>query len=300
MGSGSDKSSANMVAMQQRQAAEAREKETQRKARLTSGQQAIDYLFDGAPQGAQTLDLSGVANYTLPDSATPFFGGVGNTPLMTLDGGYFLDRTGDAGSGLGYGIYNSNKELVAQAATPGELAKQKIYFGGDASQRTGGFGDEFYNKFRQAQLDYYLPEVQRQFNNARFTQNASLARSGNLRSSQAGSNLADLVYQNDVNRAQLTAKADAATGDLRKQVAQNRQAAINQLYSTEDPTLAANTATGMVRNVQLTQPDLNPIGQLFSPIIAGIGSGMQSYGQGRAYASTSNPSSTTGGKSYTG
>jgi hypothetical protein len=299
MGGGGGSNSA-MVAEQQRQAEEARQKELQRQARLTSGQQAIDYLFNGMPTGAQQLDLSSLAGMN-PDGFS--FGGSSgrdgdNFGRMSLDGGYYVSRTPDNGLGKGFGVYDGQGNLVTQAQTLKDLSSQKVYWGGDPNNRTGGFGDEFYNKFRQAQLGYYMPEVQRQYNNARMALTTGLARSGNLRSTTAGNNLADLIYQNDTNRAQLTAKADSATGDLRQQVATNRQAAINQLYATEDPSLAANTATSMVRNVELTQPDLNPLGQLFSPIIAGIGSGLQSYGANRAYNTTTSSPSASSGKIY--
>jgi hypothetical protein len=295
-GKGSSTSNNQMVQMQQEQAAQARQKETERAARLKSGSDYINSLFDGTPSGAKTLDLSGLAS----TPANSVGGGVAGSRLgsnskggtYSTDGrgsyaladGYTVGQTADDGSGAGYGVYDAQGNLVSQAHTLDDLSKQKIVYGGDPNgPRTGGFGDDFYNKFRQANLDYYMPELDRQFSDAKSNLNFGLARSGQLRSSTANQSLADLTYQKDVNSAQMTAQADSATAGLRNEVQANKSAAINQLYSTEDPTLAANTATSLVKNTELTQPQLNPIGQLFAPIAIGMGAGMQGYSNAQAY-----------------
>lgn len=141
----------------------------------------------------------------------------------------------------------------------------------DTGARSGGFGDDFYNKFRQSQLDYYLPDVDRQFGKAKEQLTYDLARAGTSQSSIAGDQLADLIYQNQNNVASVNAKADASTADLRKRVAADKSAAISQLYATEDPTMAANEALSRVRTIQDVSPELNPLGDIFK--IAAIGGG---------------------------
>lgn len=192
------------------------------------------------------------------------------------------------GGGKGGGSNSAQIDFQKQQA---EEARQKeverqarLTQGSDAINNAfSGFGDGFYNKFKQANLDYYQPELARQYAKSSSDLNYSLARAGQLQSSTAGDKLADLVYQKDLNDAQISSKADAATGELRNTVSANKQAAINQLYSTEDPTMAANTATGMVRNVELTQPSFSPIGELFKPIAIGVGSGLTGYNNAKNY-----------------
>lgn len=311
-GKGGGSSNNEMVAMQQQQAAQARQKETERAARLKSGSDYINSLFDGTPSGAKTLDLSGLAGDPAvgggvggsllngnSKGGTYSTGGVGSYKLAD---GYTVGQTADDGNGGGYGVYDAQGNLVTQARTLKDLSTQHITYGGDPNTKTGGFGDDFYNKFRQANLDYYMPELDRQFSNAKSSLDFGLARSGQLRSSTANQSLADLTYQNDVNKAQMTAQADSATGELRNTVQANKSAAINQLYSTEDPSLAANTATSLVRNVELTKPQLNPIGQLFAPIAIGMGTGMQGYSNAQAYGkylpATAGTGNSGSGKTY--
>jgi hypothetical protein len=153
----------------------------------------------------------------------------------------------------------------------------QIHYQGDAfnvdnqvqTGASGGFDDAFYNKYKQAVLDYYMPQVDKQYKDAKNELTYRLARSGNLLSSAANTNTADLVNQNDINQSQVRNKADQAAGDLRTQVAGEEQKAVNQLYATEDPTLAADTATNAVRDISLSTPDLSPAGALFD--VASIG-----------------------------
>lgn len=303
-GKGGSSSNSQMVAFQQQQAEQARQKEVQREARLKTGSDYINSLFDGTPSGAKSLDLSSLA------SADPNSGGYQYDPAtgqytsgFQLADGYRAGTTPDAGAGAGWGIYDKDNNLLTSAKSLADLSKQHVQYGGDPNTRTGGVDNAFYDKFRQANLDYYMPELDRQFASAKSDLNFGLARAGTLRSSTANQSLADLMYENDVNKAQMTAQADASTGELRNTVAANKSAAINQLYSTEDPTLAANTATGLVRNVELTQPQLNPIGELFKPIAIGLGGGLQGYSGQQAYnrfTGAANGSNGSSGKTYTG
>lgn len=330
MGGKSKSSNDQVVQMQMQQAAQAKEKEAERSARLQSGTQAINNLFDGAPSDQKSLDLSGLAsvdpnsyyagsgvgtagstgaNYglggnfaSLNNQSNPWAAILAQNQAnksgawWNLADGYKVVQTPDNGTGkTGWGINDANGNLVTSAATLGDLSKMKVGYGGtDGAAKTGGIGNDFYDKYKQAELNYYLPEVDRQYQDQKTQANYALARSGTLQSSEAGHQLSDLVYQRDLNNAQMTAKADQDTGALRQSVSANKQAAINQLYSTEDPTLAANTATSLVKNTELTTPMLNPIGQLFKPLAIGIGSGLSGYANASAaYGAGFTPSSSS-------
>ena len=135
----------------------------------------------------------------------------------------------------------------------------------------GNFNDAFYNKYNQAQLDYYQPQVDTQYSQAKAKLTTDLARSGMLNSSTAGYDQGLLSNEYNANTAGVNANADTSTGALRQSILGEKTSALNQLYSTEDPTLAADTATGMVQQGQLTRPNLAPLGQLFAPIAVGAG-----------------------------
>ena len=142
------------------------------------------------------------------------------------------------------------------------------------------FGDDFYNKYKNAELDYTMPQLTEQYGEAKRTAENDLARAGLLRSGAAGWVQGKLTNQMGVNEAGVRAKADTDTSELRKSIAQQQQQAYNQLYSTEDPTVAANTAANSVANAQLAQPNTGALDAMFKPIAIGLGSAIAPvYGQ---------------------
>jgi hypothetical protein len=136
-------------------------------------------------------------------------------------------------------------------------------------QTTGGIGDEFYDKFKQGMLDYYMPQVAEKFGDAQKETLYRLARAGTLKSTMTNDELANLTKQNLNQEGVVKTQADTAAADLRKRTAQEEQNAVNQLYSTENPDVAANTALASVRNITAETPNLTPLGDIFD--IATIG-----------------------------
>jgi microcystin-dependent protein len=142
------------------------------------------------------------------------------------------------------------------------------------------FGDDFYNKYTRANLDYSLPQLQNQYDKSKTGLNYDLARAGTLRSTMAGYAQGDLLKQNAVNEAGIRAKADTDTAALRQSIASQQNQAYNQLYATEDPSVAANTAATSVAGAQLSQPNLQPLNAVFTPVAIGLGTALSApYGQ---------------------
>src|SRR5262249_50281532 len=52
----------------------------------------------------------------------------------------------------------------------------------DTGKKKGGIGNDFYNKFKQGMLDYYMPEVAKKYGDAKDELTYRLARAGTLRS----------------------------------------------------------------------------------------------------------------------
>ena len=296
-GKGAQPENSQVVAMQQQQAQQAAEATRQTNARLQQGMSEIDQLFGGAPSGASLLDLSSIANgapAANPAQVSPVMAQwlaqnpSYQAPAATsgsgkLSNGYSWGALPSTGGPASYGIYDPSGNLVTDATSLSDLAASKIYVGGNPNQTTGGFDDDFYNKFTNAQLGYYMPAEDRQYTQAQTSLDAGLARSGNENSSAANTNFANLAYQDTLNKAQIQSSADTATAQLRDTVASDKNQAINQLYSTENPSTAASTAAGLVGNVQLTTPQLNPIGQLFTPIAVGTGNAIAGYTNPASY-----------------
>ena len=162
------------------------------------------------------------------------------------------------------------------------------------------FGDSFYNKYHDAELAYSLPQLEQQYGTAKDAMTYDLARAGTLRSTAAGYAQSLLEQQNAVNEAGIRAKADTDTAALRNSIASQQQQAYNQLYATEDPSVAANTAANSVANAQLTQPNTGALGDLFKPIAIGLGSAAAPvYGQAEANRLLSVNSGRQQGSGYT-
>jgi hypothetical protein len=133
----------------------------------------------------------------------------------------------------------------------------------------GGFDDAFYNKYKGAALGYSLPQLEDQYSKQKEQTTYDLARAGLLRSTAAGQAQADIEMQKASQEAALRAGADQQVADLRKNVSGQQSAALSQLYATEDPNVAANTAIQSVQQAQLSTPNLQPLGELFKPLIIG-------------------------------
>lgn len=157
----------------------------------------------------------------------------------------------------------------------------------DALFAGGGFDEPFYDKYKQASLGYTLPQLQDQYQKQREQTTYDLARAGLLRSTAAGQAQADIEGQKLAQEAGLRSQADQEVANLRKNISGQQQAALSQLYATEDPDVAANTAIQSVQQAQLSTPNLQPLGELFRPLVIGgagaLGGAVDQYYANRLY-----------------
>jgi hypothetical protein len=206
----------------------------------------------------------------------------------------------------------SNSQMVQFEMQQANEAKQKeadrqarLNVGKSAVDKLFGadnFGDAFYNKYNKAALDYTMPQLDTQYGKAKRDMTYDLARAGTLRSSVAGEAQGYLENEKAVNEAALRAKADTDTASLRQSIASQQQQAYNQLYATEDPDVAANTATHAVANAQVAQPNISPLGDLFKPLVIGGISAVNGYSdtsQLNNYLKTKSPTG-SGNYQFTG
>ena len=298
-----------VVQMQQQQAAQATQANAERNARLSYGTQNIKNIFEGTPTGSTPLDFSSITDASVPKSGVsasqepavmaqwlaqnpsaenPYSANNLNVGAKaSLPGGYSWGQLADDGSGTPqYGLYDASGNLV-NSGTTADLAATKVYSGGTPGSTTDPFGPDFYNKYTNSILNYYMPQEGQQYDTARSSLSYSLARAGQLNSSVAGMDIGNLANQDAINRAQIASGADTQTAALRSTVQNDEQTALNQLYSTEDPSVAANTAQNMVANANLTKPLLNPAGALFAPITVGVGNALSGFTNPTAYINPS-------------
>ena len=296
-----------VVQEQQQEAAQEKQKEDERQARIQQGLTSIKQAFEGSPvMGTKTnaFDWStfNPATDIARAASTP-----GGTVGSNLPSGYTAVQVAapaasSAATGRGastttpsynvapsYSTSVRGQTTLNQPAAPAGGSNSgsvwaikgpdgKIYNQGDplnydtqydTGQTSGGFDDAFYNKYKQSVLDYYMPQVDKQYKDAKDQATYGLARSGNIRSSAANTLTADLATQNDINQAGVRNQADTAAGDLRSQVNTEEQKATSQLYATEDPEVAAQQSLASVRDISLSQPQMSPLSALFN--VASIG-----------------------------
>jgi hypothetical protein len=238
----------------------------------------------GVPAGytAVQVPIGGAAGGSGAASTTAAAGDAVSAPRYASD-------TGSSGGGWGHNPslpQNSPSAAAPTAAVQpmtwalkdanGNIVKQgdplsytESY---DTGQKTGGFNDDFFNAYKQKVLDYYQPDEQRQYNEAQRDLTYNLARSGMLNSSVAADKQGELAYQDALQKANIVANANAQEGNLKSQIQSNKQSLINQLYSTEDPTLTANLAESSANATRLQDPNLTPAASLFAPALTAVGS----------------------------
>lgn len=172
--------------------------------------------------------------------------------------------------------------IQAQEARAREEQRQQRIRGGrkNIDQAFGQLtdpNDTFYARYGQAISDYYKPQLDKQYGDANRELTYRLADAGTLRSSGAAEATADLSQQNDLNIANMNSKIDSAKADLRNRVSSEKNTAINQLYATEDPDMALTTALNGVKQINLAQPDLSPLANIFNVATVGAANAMKAW-----------------------
>jgi len=242
-GGGTDNSALNY---QKQQDAQARADETARQARIATGRDQIDALFD---RGETLRPGSGVATPAHPDYSPE---GVAKTKAVYAQTGQFSIPT------------------VAASTTPA------------AWDKTGpAFDDRFYNERRQAYIDNYTPQLTDQFAKARNDMSFALARAGITRSSAAADQVGRLNAADAVQSATVASQAEGQVSALRSKVADSRANLVSQLQASADPGGTANLALARTQSLAAEPVTYSPLGDVF----AGLSSGVGNFVQGARQAS---------------
>jgi hypothetical protein len=277
--SGSAPQNNQAVQFEEQQAAQAQQQEAQRQAALTQGQGLINKIFDfspATPASTSNYDWSTFQAPTGYDASGAPTGGSG------VPSGYKAVQVASpytyTGGGSNVGGYHPIGGTAGASTWELQDASGKDYAPGSQisintpAQAEGGFGPDFYQNYTNEIENYYQPDEQRQYQAAQRDLTYNLARAGTLDSSYAADATGNLAYNDALQKANIVANANQQTGALQSQIAANKQSMINELYSTQDPTLTANLAQESANASRLQAPNLTPAAALFSPALTAAGS----------------------------
>lgn len=128
------------------------------------------------------------------------------------------------------------------------------------------FNDDYYSGRSQAYQDYYLPQVDRQFEDARKSIAYDLSRAGNLRSTAANEAYADLDRQLLEQRGAIIDRAQAEADAERNRILSERNSLVSQLQGSADPDAAQSSAMASANMFANAQPAYSPLANIFVPL----------------------------------
>lgn len=252
----------------QQDAAEARAAEQARQARIAAGREQVNRLFDrGEVRRDATMDNPEWLAWNAKREALTAQG-AGAAPATET-----VFRPGEGG---GY-----NETIGAASAGPGlsSLGPEPVrQITGSAWEKTGpGFDDAYFQGRRQAVLDYYTPEVNRQQEDARRGLSYALSRAGLTQSTEAGRRTGELSRRYTEAMGDVARRAAVAETDARTQVENQRATLLSQLEATADQSGAANAALARTAALRSAPVEYSPLGDLFSGVAQNVGALMQGW-----------------------
>lgn len=163
------------------------------------------------------------------------------------------------------------KDNSAQIARDAEAKRQASINSGmeRINQTFQPFNDDYFAKQGQSYNDYYLPQVEDQYQDARKKLTYNLARGGGLNSTAGAEQLGHLTEEYTKQRGAIGEQALAEQQRQRGVMEGNRSNVVNQLYSSANPEAAAASAAAGA--TQMTAPPAySALGDLFGKF-AGTG-----------------------------
>lgn len=128
------------------------------------------------------------------------------------------------------------------------------------------FTPEYYGGIKQSYLDYYNPQLEKQYKDALENLTYSLARSGNALSSTSSEQKGDLFGAYEDKRREITDRAAQAAANARAQVESQKSNLYGLNSSSADPALAASRASAAAVDLEAPQT-YSPLGDVFASFI---------------------------------
>lgn len=156
----------------------------------------------------------------------------------------------------------------AAAAQSAEDRRQGAVTSGTKSinDAFSGFNPQFYKNRQQAYVNFALPQLGEQYQQARNDIGFGIANRGQYGGSNARKQWSDLFRTNQNARQGIADAAIGQSNDLRKQVAGQKSSLLGQLYASADPANAQSASIGAAASLQ--QPSVyGPLANQFSGLI---------------------------------
>lgn len=125
------------------------------------------------------------------------------------------------------------------------------------------FDDSYYSGLGKSYLNYYTPELERQYGDAQKKLTYGFADAGNLESGAANQKMADLGREYGVQRAQLSDRALGAQQQGQADVERNRSDLISQLEAGSGVESTATSALARAQSLS-APPQYSPLGDVFA------------------------------------
>lgn len=162
-----------------------------------------------------------------------------------------------------FGEEKSPRDIARRAFRRGQLFNAPNY------QTFEGFQPEFFNQRAQAYVNYALPQLAEQYQQARNAQSFGLANRGLLGSTQQTQATQRLERETGRAKQGIAETGIEQANQLRKEIEQARQEAIRQLYQSADPAQAISSAIGSASQFRIPSA--------FAPITNLLGNLAQQY-----------------------
>jgi len=171
-------------------------------------------------------------------------------------------------SWIGYELISGGGTDYAKEAQKAEDKRQAAIKKGtaDVNKQFAGFNQGFYDKRRQAYLDFALPQLADQYRTTHGQVGFGLSDRGIRGSGAAQKQWSDLFKTTESAKQGIADSATAQANDLKKQIAAQQQNLINQLYITSDPAQAKQAAISTAAGFQ-TPSTFAPLVNQFSGLL---------------------------------
>lgn len=259
-------------------AAEARQQEDARAAQVRAGAAAINRIFDGGRVQTGTQATPNPAyQQALLGQGPAFSIGSPNTVSVGGEDRLFYPVVSPTGQTVGQVQADS-----ADAARVGAEASFGAYFKPDLNaipeyietpvyeNQGGAFGDQFFADAEKSYMDFYTPQLDRQYTEASRDMKFNLARQGILESTEAADQFGDATRVLGEQRSLLANQAVDLSNNLRSEVENTRSDLLALNQASADPALAASAASARASAIRPDVPT-QPLANAFSGLVNNFG-----------------------------
>lgn len=169
-------------------------------------------------------------------------------------------------------VYELMRQDAIRARREQQRREEKLRLGNKKISKVfGKFDGSFYKDRKANYLDYYMPQVNDQFTDAKEQVQYALARAGLLNSSIAGDRMAKLLKQFETQKGSVVSAAQSDASGLRSRVNSEKEQLRAQLVNSGDVSQTMDSALSSAKQLYNDTPIYNPLGDIFAGAATGIG-----------------------------